>query len=83
MWYTGVYRQLMLLFSDSAITPGSAMTPGVGVNDDLSSTVDHLYNLIQQTLKENTQLQKENEALRRELKDLKLNSSSASSHLQQ
>ncbi|CEP09111.1 hypothetical protein [Parasitella parasitica] len=42
-------------------------------NVDLVATVEHLDKLIQQTLKENAQLQKENESLRRELKELKLN----------
>ncbi|GAA5817360.1 hypothetical protein MFLAVUS_010904 [Mucor flavus] len=40
---------------------------------DITSTVEHLHKLIQQTLGENTDLQKENEILRRELKDLKSN----------
>ncbi|KAG2200557.1 hypothetical protein INT47_012343 [Mucor saturninus] len=43
------------------------------VGEEISSTVEHLDKLIQLTLKENTQLQKENEALRRELKELKSN----------
>ncbi|KAI9484217.1 MAG: kinase-like domain-containing protein [Benjaminiella poitrasii] len=40
-------------------------------NEDLTSTIEHLEKLIQQTLLENTKLQKENESLRRELKELK------------
>ncbi|KAI8091185.1 kinase-like domain-containing protein [Gilbertella persicaria] len=42
------------------------------VSDDLSSTVEHLDKLVQQTLFENAKLQRENENLRRELKELKL-----------
>ncbi|CAO3639286.1 unnamed protein product [Mucor fragilis] len=42
-------------------------------HNDLTATVEHLDKLIQQTLKENAQLQKENESLRKELKELKLN----------
>ncbi|KAI8642301.1 kinase-like domain-containing protein [Parasitella parasitica] len=42
-------------------------------NVDLVATVEHLDKSIQQTLKENARLQKENESLRRELKELKLN----------
>lgn len=43
------------------------------ISENLTSTVEHLDKLIRQTLKENSQLQKENELLRRELKELKLN----------
>ncbi|OBZ82509.1 Serine/threonine-protein kinase fray2 [Choanephora cucurbitarum] len=44
----------------------------LSISDDLSSTVEHLDKLVQQTLFENARLQKENEILRKELRELKL-----------
>ncbi|KAI8972672.1 kinase-like domain-containing protein [Pilobolus umbonatus] len=44
---------------------------GSPITDDLSATIEHLERLVQLTLRENSQLQKENDSLRRELKEMK------------
>lgn len=68
-----ILQELSLSFKKPAENEEVYYEPGQSAADDLSSTVEHLDKLIQQTLKENTHLQKENEALRRELKELKSN----------
>ncbi|KAI9254822.1 kinase-like domain-containing protein [Sporodiniella umbellata] len=51
--------------------PSALHDSGYKTPEELSSNVEHLERLIENTLRENLQLQKENESLRKELKELK------------